>query len=643
VYHLLLTRRYLTTKILPFLATAAVFLSTATVIIAWSIMTGFLGVLLNSGRTLVGDVIIAWPSAGFGYYDELIADLENDPAITAATPVIEVLGVIKLPDNRIRPASVKGIEPRSFARVAGYDKSLWWYPLDKPLPKDVLGQDPRLVDVKPLVEVLKTMLPSFRANLEHAADLARQRSAPPERVATLAALPQRLASLAPAADAALALPAGSSERRDAIVAFLNDARAFLKDAGENTQALRAADILSTDDLHVPEGSQGALLGDSLIAFQNTLAPIYAEYMRLADAYQNGRDLRVTDPDTGDRVPAMLIGIEFTNYNQRFPEGYYIPKRGLAVRRPDGTLAPIPSDMLGRSLTLNVLPLDSSPSQFDLVSRAIPIANELRSGLFEFDKSWVIADLQTIQSMVRLQAAEEVAPFDPYAVHTGPEGESLPAPKVIRKTPARVTHVLVRGSGSLALPELRKHCETIYAAFSEKHPADVPSSSLISITTWEEEQSTLVGAVKKEIVMVLLILGVVSLTVSFLILAIFWAIVREKTKDIGILRAVGASRWSVCGLWLEYALVTGILGSLLGGLAGCLIVWNINPIHDWLGRTLGLVIWDPRIYYFFEIPNKVDPLRAALVMVAGTVFAVLGALIPAIRAAFMDPVKSLRFE
>ncbi len=73
------------------------------------------------------------------------------------------------------------------------------------------------------------------------------------------------------------------------------------------------------------------------------------------------------------------------------------------------------------------------------------------------------------------------------------------------------------------------------------------------------------------------------------------------------------------------------------------MWNINPIHDWMGKHLGLVIWDPRIYYFFEIPNQVEPQRAILVMVAGTCFAVLGALIPAVRAAFMDPVKSLRFE
>jgi ABC-type lipoprotein release transport system permease subunit len=643
VYHLLLTRRYLTTKILPFLATIAVFLSTWTVIIAWSIMTGFLGVLLNSGRTLVGDVIIAWPSAGFGHYDELIADLEKDPAVKAATPVIEVLGVIKLPDNRIRPASVKGIDPESFARVTGFDAALWWRPLDEPMAKDKLGQDPRIVTIKPFLDALEATAPALRKGLESTRDLARERAGAEERAAALGALAVRVAALPKAGAAAVALAPNSTVRREATAAFLREAEAVLKESAETIEALRAAGTLTPDDLHAPEGETGDRLGDALLDYQDALLPVFNEYMHWNNAYENGAALRARDPKSGERVPAMLIGIEFTNYNQRYPEGYYIPKRGLAIRKPDGSLAPLPSDMLGRSLTLNVLPLDSSPSQFDLVSRAIPIANEVRSGLFEFDKSWVLVDLATVQNMVRLQAAQEVAPFDPYVVTDGPEGESLPDPVVVRESPARVTHVLVRGTGTAELTDLRARCEAIYEAFSLRHPADVPSSSLISITTWEEEQATLVGAVKKEIVMVLLILGVVSLTVSFLILAIFWAIVREKTKDIGILRAVGASRWSVCGLWLEYALITGLLGSVLGGLAGCITVWNINPIHDWLGRNLGLVIWDPRIYYFFEIPNKVDPLRVTLVMVAGTCFAVLGALIPAVRAAFMDPVKSLRFE
>lgn len=55
------------------------------------------------------------------------------------------------------------------------------------------------------------------------------------------------------------------------------------------------------------------------------------------------------------------------------------------------------------------------------------------------------------------------------------------------------------------------------------------------------------------------------------------------------------------------------------------------------------VWDPKVYYFTQIPNKVDPVHAAIVLGAGVGFSVLGALVPAVRAARMDPVRALRFE
>ncbi len=180
------------------------------------------------------------------------------------------------------------------------------------------------------------------------------------------------------------------------------------------------------------------------------------------------------------MPAMVIGIEYTNYNQRYPEGYYIPKRGLQVRTPAGYKL-LNGNMLGQELTLNLLPLDSSPTQFDLVSRSLPIANELRSGLYQFDKSWVLVPLTTVQSLVRMGEAEEIEPADPYAVVNGPDGPKLAPPKVLRKTPARVTQVLVRGVEGADMVQLRKDCERIYASFALRHPDDVPPSDLINIS------------------------------------------------------------------------------------------------------------------------------------------------------------------
>src|SRR5690606_19864862 len=143
-----------------------------------------------------------------------------------------------------------------------------------------------------------------------------------------------------------------------------------------------------------------------------------------------------------------------------------------------------------------------------------------------------------------------------------------------------------------------------------------------------QQAMFIAAVKKETALVLGILIFISFVVSFLILAIFWAMVSEKTRDIGILRALGASRAGVAWLWLRYGLVIGVVGSILGMACAYAIVWNINPIHDWLGRIFGLTIWDPQIYYLFEIPNDVVPWKAVTVFAGGLFFSVMGALIPA---------------
>ena len=61
------------------------------------------------------------------------------------------------------------------------------------------------------------------------------------------------------------------------------------------------------------------------------------------------------------------------------------------------------------------------------------------------------------------------------------------------------------------------------------------------------------------------------------------------------------------------------------------------------QNLGLVIWDPAVYYFFEIPSDMDWSKAATVVVAGVLTCLIGALIPAVRAGAMDPVRALRFE
>lgn len=521
MYQSLLTKKYLTSKLMPILAMLAVMLSVATILITWSVMGGFLKTLVNSGRSLIGDVTISWPNVGFAHYEELIVMLEEDELIDGATPIIETFGLIQLPDDRIELITIKGIDPVSYDRVTNYTDTIWWKPIDKPTAKDHDRSDIRLD---------------------------------------------------------------------------------------------------------PEFSTAMAMFES-----------------------NATTLSRLNTDSGQTEMAGVLGVEVTGLNIRTIDGIYDPRAYGFRATPDGGVERVAGFMpAGGSVGLTVLSLDSTGKPVDPVTRTIPIANEFQSGIYEIDKSTIFVPLEVMQEMLRLDEARKVEMVEnPFATEVDPVTGKL-RPKqseVIGIDPARVTTVLVRAVDGAELNAVRDRVYDIYSDFEALHVGEVPSvfSMDNQVRTWEDLNATMINAVKKETGLVLFIFGIVSFTSVFLVLAIFWSMISEKTKDIGILRALGASTPGVAWLWIRYGMVIGLIGAVCGTGAGYLVVLNINSIHDWLGRTFNLVIWDPRTYYFIEIPSEVEIDKAIIVFVVGVLTCVLGSLIPAFRSARMDPVKALRFE
>jgi len=164
-----------------------------------------------------------------------------------------------------------------------------------------------------------------------------------------------------------------------------------------------------------------------------------------------------------------------------------------------------------------------------------------------------------------------------------------------------------------------------------------------VNTWEQKQGPLLAAVAVEQSILNILLFMIIAVAGFGILAIFSMIVVEKTRDIGVLKALGASTSGVRGIFLGYGLSLGIVGSGVGMLGGLLFVRYINPIEGLLSKITGRKVFDDSIYYFNEIPTLVVPSTVAWIVGGALTIAVVASVWPAQRASRLRPVQALRFE
>jgi lipoprotein-releasing system permease protein len=167
--------------------------------------------------------------------------------------------------------------------------------------------------------------------------------------------------------------------------------------------------------------------------------------------------------------------------------------------------------------------------------------------------------------------------------------------------------------------------------------------MFTVRTWEQKQGPLLAAVEVESAILNVLLFLIIAVAGFGILAIFFMIVVEKTRDIGILKALGASSHGVMQIFLSYGLALGIVGSGVGVVMGLLFVHYINVIEGWITWVTGRKVFDEKIYYFPEIPTSVQPVMVMWVALGAMAIAVLASVLPARRAARLHPVESLRYE
>ncbi len=288
-----------------------------------------------------------------------------------------------------------------------------------------------------------------------------------------------------------------------------------------------------------------------------------------------------------------------NFVHRYPDFY--PRVSITVFPPSES---------GR---INVKATNAVTTDFTII-------DDSHTGVYDVDSLNVYAPLESVQVMAgmrldpKLAGQPGVEPFEP-----------------------RVHQILIR-----LTPEGQAHMREVRAKIDSFVGAQQQYSEL-EVQTWDEKQARYLGAVQNEKTMMTFILGLMSLVVLVVIFLIFYQIVRDKTRDIGIIKAVGGSEMGVAAIFLSYGLMIGIVGGGLGALTGWAFVIHTNEIHEFIFQMTGMIIWDRSVYLFDRIPDVVRFSDVVLYFCVALVAGVIGALIPAIIAAFEDPVQAVRYE
>ncbi|WNO52460.1 lipoprotein-releasing ABC transporter permease subunit [Stakelama saccharophila] len=164
-----------------------------------------------------------------------------------------------------------------------------------------------------------------------------------------------------------------------------------------------------------------------------------------------------------------------------------------------------------------------------------------------------------------------------------------------------------------------------------------------ITDWRSMNAQLFEALKVDRLVTFVVLSIIILVAVFNILSSLIMLVRAKTRDIAILRTMGATRLGLLRIFMTVGTTIGALGIGAGLILGFVFIHFRQNVVAAIGFVTGQQVWDPSMRYLTELPAKTAPLEVVGIALMALVFSILATLYPAFKAASTDPVQVLRYE
>ena len=163
------------------------------------------------------------------------------------------------------------------------------------------------------------------------------------------------------------------------------------------------------------------------------------------------------------------------------------------------------------------------------------------------------------------------------------------------------------------------------------------------SSWKENNAALINALNVEKNVMFLILTLIILVASMNIISGLIIFVKEKNKDIGILKTMGLSNFSLIKIFLSIGFIIGFIGTFMGGALGIIFSLNIKSIQLFLENILSTKLFAKEVYYLSNLPSKLDNLEVLYVLIISIIISLIATSFPAYRSIKIDPIESLKNE
>ena len=166
---------------------------------------------------------------------------------------------------------------------------------------------------------------------------------------------------------------------------------------------------------------------------------------------------------------------------------------------------------------------------------------------------------------------------------------------------------------------------------------------MNVSDWRQRNESFFNVLAVERNVMFIILSLIILVAAMNIISGMMMLVKDKGRDIAVLRTMGATKGAVMRVFLITGASIGIVGTLAGLVLGVVFCWNIEAIKNFVSWVTGATVFDPSIYYLTKLPAEIDFRETAGIVVMALVVSVLATLYPSWRASKLDPVEALRYE